>query len=437
MSRFFTTFTIMKTSRIRIVVLLGAFSIITIILFQVYWVYRTFDITESQFNQRVKIALYDVAERIADFNQSQVPYDPVKQVTSNYFVVNLEDFINPTILEFFLKSEFDKSNIHFDYEYAIYDCDTDEMVYGKYISQSPTGQDRSERTAEFRKQEGLVYYFGIIFPAKSITLLQSMNVWIISSLIIITALLFFSYAIFIILQQKKLSEIQRDFINNMTHEFKTPISTIAVASEVLSDPAIVKDPHRLLQYATIISEQNTRLKQQIEKILQNVSVEKKRIRLHLEEIDLTAVVRQLLNDIHVYYPGQAFSIRSELPDKQLVIMADRLHLINILINLIDNAIKYGGQEIAVSLQKRSGYALLAVEDNGPGIDRKYRNKIFQKFFRIPASEPTNIKGYGLGLFYVKNLITSHNWKIFVESEKGSGVRFVIQMKLKQDLYGKR
>lgn len=427
----------MKTSRIRIVVLLGAFSIITIILFQLYWVYRTFDITESQFNQRVEIALYDVAERMADFNRSQVPYDPVKQVTSNYFVVNLEDFIDPTILEFFLKSEFDKNNIPFDYEYAIYDCDTDEMVYGKYISQNPSGQERSGRTAEFRKQRGLVYYFGIIFPTKNITLLKSMNVWIISSLIIITALLFFSYAIFIILQQKKLSEIQRDFINNMTHEFKTPISTIAVASEVLSDPAIVDEPHRLFQYASIISEQNTRLKQQIEKILQNVSVEKKRIRLHLEEIDLTGVIMQLLHNIHAYYPGQTLSIRSELPDKPVVVMADRLHLMNILINLIDNAIKYGGKEIVLSLQKRSRDAWLAVEDNGPGINRKYRNKIFQKFFRIPATEPSNIKGYGLGLFYVKNLIVAHNWKIFVESEKGRGVRFIIQMKLKQDWHGKR
>lgn len=418
----------MKASRIRIAVLLGSFSIVTIILFQLNWVYNTFDITENQFNQRVKIALYDVAEQMARFNHSQIPRDPVKQITSNYFVVNQEDIIDPTILEYFLKSEFDQSDIRMDYEYAIYDCETEEMVYGRYISQSPEGSTKVTRDQDFLKQEGLIYYYGVIFPGKNISLLKSMNIWIISGLIIITALLFFSYAIFIILQQKKLSEIQKDFINNMTHEFKTPISTIAIASEALAQPGISRDPHRLFQYASIIGEQNDRLKQQIAKILQIATVEKSSIKLKMEKIELREMLEEVVNNIKIHYIDQTLSFTVEPEQEPVYVMADKLHFSNILFNLIENAIKYGGNQIKLSVEASPKIVRVVVEDNGPGIEPKYLGKIFQKFYRIPSPEPFNIKGYGLGLYYVKNLVSAHKWKIWVESKLSVGSRFIIQIK---------
>ncbi|MDD5507737.1 MAG: HAMP domain-containing sensor histidine kinase [Bacteroidales bacterium] len=400
----------------------------TIILFQLNWVYNTFDITENQFNQRVKIALYDVAEQMARFNHSQIPRDPVKQITSNYFVVNQEDIIDPTILEYFLKSEFDQSDIRMDYEYAIYDCETEEMVYGRYIPQSPGGSTKVTRAQDFLKQEGLIYYYGVIFPGKNISLLKSMNIWIISGLIIITALLFFSYAIFIILQQKKLSEIQKDFINNMTHEFKTPISTIAIASEALAQPGISRDPHRLFQYASIIGEQNDRLKQQIAKILQIATVEKSSIKLKMEKIEVREMLEEVVNNIKIHYIDQTLSFTVEPEQEPVYVMADKLHFSNILFNLIENAIKYGGNQIKLSVEASPEIVRVVVEDNGPGIEPKYLGKIFQKFYRIPSPEPFNIKGYGLGLYYVKNLVSAHKWKIWVESKLSVGSGFIIQIK---------
>ncbi|HOW25057.1 MAG TPA: HAMP domain-containing sensor histidine kinase [Bacteroidales bacterium] len=417
----------MKNSSIRLVVLLGSFSIVTILLFQLYWVYNTFDITENQFNQRVKIALYDVAEQMARFNQSQIPPDPVKQITSNYFVVNQEDIIDPTILEYFLKSEFEQSNIRMDFEYAIYNCETEEMVYGRYISQSPQGSTEVKRSEDFLKQEGLIYYYGVIFPGKNVSLLKSMDIWIISGLIIITALMFFSYAVFIILQQKKLSEIQKDFINNMTHEFKTPISTIAIASEALVQPEISGDPHRLFQYASIIGEQNERLKQQIEKVLQIATVEKSKIKLKLEKIELRKMLEEAVNNVKVHYPDPSLSFAIEAGQEPVYVLADRLHFSNILFNLLENAIKYGGNQIRLSIENFQWNVRVIVEDNGPGIDRNDLDKIFQKFYRIPSPEPSNIKGYGLGLYYVKNLVSAHKWKIWAESQLSAGSRFIIQI----------
>ncbi|MCD4664357.1 MAG: hypothetical protein K8R68_03735, partial [Bacteroidales bacterium] len=230
----------MKSNHIRIAVLLGSISIVGIILFQWYWVNKSFSLVEEQFNRKVEIALYNVAEKMATFNNSELPNEnPVRQMSSNYFIVDINDVIDAKILDHYLKTEFEYSNINIDYEYAIYDCETNRMVYGNYIKQNGAGDMKEKK---FQKYDEFTYYFGIIFPSKTLYVLNNMNIWLISSFVLFTAIIFFAYAIFIILKQKRLSEVQKDFINNMTHEFKTPISTIGISANVLSDPEIVNDP---------------------------------------------------------------------------------------------------------------------------------------------------------------------------------------------------
>jgi two-component system phosphate regulon sensor histidine kinase PhoR len=216
----------------------------------------------------------------------------------------------------------------------------------------------------------------------------------------------------------------------MTHEFKTPISTIAIASEVLAQPEISRDPHRLFQYASIIGDQNERLKQQIEKVLQIATVEKSKIKLKLEKIELREVLEEAVNNIKIHYTDPSLSFAIESGQEPVHVMADRLHFTNILVNLIENAIKYGGNQIHLSIEDSHGIVRVVAEDNGPGIERKYLDKIFQKFYRIPSPEPSNIKGYGLGLYYVKTIVSAHKWKIWAESKLSAGSRFIIQIKKK-------
>jgi two-component system phosphate regulon sensor histidine kinase PhoR len=415
----------MKSNHIRIAVLLGSVSIIGIILFQLYWVNKSYDLAEEQFNKTVKIALYNVAQKMAEFNGSELPNEnPVKQISSNYFIVDINNVIDAKILDHFLKTEFEYSNIHIDYEYAIYDCETNEMVYGNYIKQNDIPKKEKQK---FQKFDEFTYYFGILFPSKMLYIINSMNIWLISSFVLFTAIIFFAYSMFIILKQKRLSEIQKDFINNMTHEFKTPISTIGISAEVLSDPEIVNSPERLKNYAEIIAGQNKRLENQIEKVLQLAQLEKSKFKLKKEEFDIHKVIKQVGEAFKLTVDRKKGTLHCNLKAENPVITGDKLHTTNIIYNLLDNAFKYSIEkpDITISTWNKDNRLYLEISDKGIGISKKYRKRIFDKFFRIPTGNIHDVKGFGLGLNYVKSIVHSHNWKIKVESEPGKGSRFII------------
>lgn len=415
----------MKNINIRLLVLLGAFSIVSIILFQVYWIYNTYIITSNQFNQRVKIALYSVAEHLADFSNAELPYNVVNQVTSNYFVVNTATHIDAKILEHYLITVFQQHNISLDCEYAIYNCETNQMTYGNYLGKKSSEIERSN-PRKFEKQEGLVYYFGVIFPGKTNYILESINVWFISAMIIIMALAFFSYAIFIILRQKRLSEIQKDFVDNMTHEFKTPVSSIALAANSLQEPGIELQPERITRYSHIIAEQNLRLQKHIEKVLEVVSLQKIRKDFSKELFDLNQLIDEVINANDGNHAVK-FNIRAD----NAFINADKHHISNILYNLLDNAKKYAGQDadIEFTTERKGRLLVLSISDDGPGIQAKYLKHIFDKFFRVPTGNVHTIKGFGLGLYYVKRIVEDHGWKIYALSEVGIGTTIKIEINI--------
>lgn len=417
----------MKSNQIRIAVILGSLSIIGIIVFQLYWVNKSYGLAEQQFNRTVEIALYNVADKMVRFNGNELPNEnPVRQISSNYFIVDINEIIDASILDHYLKTEFEYSNIQIDYEYAIYDCETDKMVFGKYIN--PAAKAKHDES-KFQKYDEFTYYFGIIFPSKTMYILNNMNIWLISGFVLITAIIFFAYAVFIILRQKRLSEIQKDFINNMTHEFKTPISTIGISADVLADPEITKDPIRLQNYTTIISDQNKRLKNQIEKVLQVASIEKNKLHLKLEKVNLHELINDVSNGFKLTVKDKNGELSFQLNAENPVIMADKTHLTNVIYNLIDNAVKYSQDAPIISIHtfKLDRKVYLEISDKGIGFEKKYQQKIFNKFFRIPTGNIHNIKGFGLGLNYVKNIIDSHRWEITVKSKLDEGSQFIISI----------
>jgi two-component system phosphate regulon sensor histidine kinase PhoR len=383
---------------------------------------------EEQFNRKVEIALYNVAEKMATFNQSELPNEnPVRQISSNYFIVDINDVIDAKILDHYLKTEFEYSDIIIDYEYAIYDCETNKMVYGSYIKHNGEGEV-SEKT--FQKYDEFTYYFGIIFPSKTLFLLNNMNIWLISFFVLVTAIVFFAYAIFIILRQKRLSEIQKDFINNMTHEFKTPISTIGISAGVIADPAILSDPNRLKNYAGIISEQNKRLENQIEKVLQLATIDSNKLVLKKEPLDTHKIILEVVKGFDINLKEKNGVVYCDLKAENQIVQGDRQHFTNVIYNLLDNAVKYSqlNPRIEINTFSKSGKFYLQIIDNGIGIDKKHLKRIFDKFFRVPTGNIHNVKGFGLGLNYVMNIIEAHKWSIKVNSEPGSGSTFTIIIK---------
>jgi two-component system phosphate regulon sensor histidine kinase PhoR len=229
----------------------------------------------------------------------------------------------------------------------------------------------------------------------------------------------------VIMEQKRLSELQKDFINNMTHEFKTPISSIKIASDFLSNDNHIKNDIRLTKYVQIIREQNQRLNDQVEKVLNVARLEKDSIELKKEIFEINTTLQQIINNESLKLKTGNISF---VPiGYAIMIHADKLHFVNVIANMIDNAIKYSDENpiVEILLNEVQDNVLLTVKDNGVGIDNESQKKLFDKFYRVSTGNVHNVKGFGLGLFYVKNICNAHGWALQVISSPGQGSRFII------------
>ncbi len=418
----------MSRTTLRIVIILAALSIVGITMTQIYWVRRAFDLRENQFNHDVNAALSNVARQIFQINKTPSPSNtPVEQISTNYFVVNISGPIDSGLLEFLLITEFEKNNVTAGFEYGIYDCIDKCMVGGNSISPKKVKMHVQTPALPAMNNDG--YYFGVQFPGLKANLISQMGIWGFSSAVMLIVIFFFVYTLFVILRQKRLSEIQKDFINNMTHEFKTPISTIAISTEVLRDPGIIHTPERLLNYATIIQNENNRLKQQVERVLQMARFEKEDIGLKKEILDVHEVIREATKNISLSLEEKKGKIELLLEATSSKVFVDRLHFTNVFYNLLDNAIKYSSSapEIHISTKTINSFIQIEIKDNGVGISEENQKKIFHRFYRVPTGNLHDIKGFGLGLNYVKSIIEAHKGKISIESEPGKGSTFKLSI----------
>lgn len=422
----------MKSSTIRFIVILGALCIIGITITQLYWVRRAFDLKEAEFERTVNAALFNVAYQIFDINNTPSPTaNPVKQVSTNYFIVMVNGDVDARLLEFLLKSEFEKRNIKVDFEYGIYDCAKEKMKYGDYVPLLSSKEKVTNK--KLPAWNHYAYYFGVQFPNREAHLINQLGIWSFSSFVLLIVIVFFAYTLFIILKQKRLSEIQKDFINNMTHEFKTPISTIALSTEVLKNPDIVRQPERLLNYTTIIEKENSRLKQHVERVLQMARLDKEDIGLKKERVDIHVLIQDAIkNTTHALHEKQG-RVVTEFAASRSLLEADKLHLTNVFNNLIDNAIKYCREtpHIIIRTIDSGRNITVEVQDNGIGIGQENQKRVFQKFYRVPTGNVHDVKGFGLGLSYVKTVVEAHKGTIRLESELNKGSTFKISLPLDQ------
>ncbi|GAB4500168.1 MAG: HAMP domain-containing sensor histidine kinase [Saprospiraceae bacterium] len=424
------------TNRIvRRVIVLGAISMLSLLAVQTYWVLRTWDLQEQEFNRKVTQALMDASAELALATPFDLPpQDLIERLSSNYYVVNVDNPFDPSMLEFFLKKSFENQGLHEDFQYGIFDCSNKQMVTGrtiKYNKAKPFGVSNlqaDEALPPHNKSE-LNYYFGVRFTDKNANILSNMWIVIVFTALMLITLAFFIYSMFVILRQKQLSELQRDFINNMTHEFKTPISTINISTDVFLGNEKIKEDSRLDRYAHIIKEQVLRLNTQVEKVLQLAKIERDKIELNLEELDLTDLIKGVSPTIEMKVNEAKGTLHLDLAATNALVKADRLHLTNIVHNLVDNGVKYskGAPEIRVGLRNEGNDLVFSVQDNGIGIAKEHQKHVFDKFYRVPTGNVHNVKGFGLGLFYVKTICKEHRWKLNLHSEPGKGTTIEIRM----------
>ncbi len=423
----------MTNTVIRRVIVMGALACLSLLAIQTYWVLRTWDIQEREFNRKVNQAMLDAANQLAGLNLFDLPTNRlVDQVSSNYWVVNVNNVFEATELELCLDRAFEAQGLKEDYLYGIFDCSSDQMVQGKFVKYSAGSAGRIPISEPLPKHSDsdFIYYFGVQFPGKSSNILSNMWIVIAFSVLMLVTLVFFSYSMFVILRQKQLSELQRDFINNMTHEFKTPISTINISTDVFLQNEKVKEDPRLNRYAGIIKEQVLRLNTQVEKVLQLAKIERDNIELNIEKLDLAELIYSISPSIELKINDKKGNLQLSLTASNTVVYADRIHLTNILHNLVDNAVKYtrDNPEIKISLFDGPGKKLtLSIQDNGIGIAREHQKRVFDKFYRVPTGNLHNVKGFGLGLFYVKTVCKQHKWHLEMDSKPGEGTNIRIVM----------
>jgi two-component system phosphate regulon sensor histidine kinase PhoR len=424
----------MTNTIIRRVIVLGAISILSLLSIQTYWLLRTWDLQEREFNRKVIQALLDTAHELQRASNPPFelpPTDLIQQKYSNYYVVNIDQQFNADNLEHFLEIAFENQGMKEDFQYGVFDCSSEQMVAGKMIRYTKEHTTKIYTSDQLPAHEGheLTYYFGVRFPNKSANLLSNMWIVVVFTILILITVAFFIYAMFIILRQKQLSEMQRDFINNMTHEFKTPISTINISTDVFLQNETIRADSRLNRYAGIIKEQVLRLNTQVEKVLQLAKIDRDNIELNLEDIDLGALIRSISPSIEIKVGEKNGALHLALSPDPVVVRADRLHLTNILHNLVDNGVKYCKvqPEVTIGLRKEGKFAYLSVKDNGIGIPKEYQKRVFDKFYRVPTGNVHNVKGFGLGLYYVKFICQAHRWKLDLQSEPGKGTKIEIKM----------
>lgn len=228
-------------------------------------------------------------------------------------------------------------------------------------------------------------------------------------------------------KQKELADIKNDFINNMTHEFKTPISTISLAVEVMKDKEMGQDSSKLNRYLTIIQDENSRLGMQVEKVLQMALLDKGEVKLRLEKINIHEVIEQVLTNLAVQIESKSGIVHLELNAKQPEMYADEVHLTNIIFNLLDNAIKYSPENLAINISTETNDNMLTIRisDKGIGMTNDQLARIFEKFYRVPTGNVHDVKGFGLGLSYVKKMVELHGGQVAVQSKPGVGTTFEV------------
>ena len=422
----------MSRRTIIITILLALISLVIIIAGQVFWVRKAYALQEEQFNKRVFVALSEVVKQIHIINKDSAQADPVEQMTSNYFIANINDTPQPYLLENLIKSEFIKSDLREDFEYGIYDCFTDSIVFGSKVSWNDSLQTQpAKRIQNLKDFQSDGHYFGVLFPNKTAFIILQLDFWMYSSIVILLIIIFFSYTIFVMLRQKKLTDIRTDFVNNMTHELKTPISTIGLSAEAISQTAVQEDKSRLNQYINIIKSENGRLKTQVERVLQIASLTPKKVQLKNDRMD----IHELLKTASETFQIQAADKEGELTfmpgAEHYHVKGDVVHITNVIHNLLDNAIKYAEGRPLVKVRTFNDAdlnLLVEVADNGVGIGRQHQKMIFEKFYRVPTGDLHSVRGFGLGLFYVKTVLKAHKANIKVHSEPGKGSTFTLIFK---------
>lgn len=344
----------------------------------------------------------------------------------------IEERVNFKNLDQYLKSGLVDNGINLDYHFKVMDSDGREVYHCSDYSDEGNESTYSQPLF-LNDPPARMSVVKVHFPGKRNYIFSSVSFMIPSFIFTLVLLVTFIFTIYIVFRQKKLTEMKNDFINNMTHEFKTPISTISLAAQMLKDPAVGKSPAMFQHISGVINDETKRLRFQVEKVLQMSMFDRQRATLKSKELDANELIRGVIHTFALKVERYNGKIESELTAEDPIIFADEMHITNVIFNLMDNAVKYKRPDVDLELMVKtwneSGKLMISIQDNGIGIKKENLKKIFEKFYRVHTGNLHDVKGFGLGLAYVKKIILDHKGTIRAESEPNVGTKFIIALPL--------
>ena len=418
----------MNRKVITIIIILTSVSLVAALITQLFWVRDAWLLKEDHFNNSVKIALKSVVNQL--MTSEEVYTTGMANVDTNLCKehINLFSVVNPGNLDSLLHEEFLSMEINEEFSYGVYRSADKLFVMGKYNGTLQQLIDSPHWVSLTCICQTESYLLTVYFPyQRSMILSQMIILPVMSGLFLMVLIFSFFFTIYTVLKQKKLSEMKTDFVNNMTHEFKTPISTISVSSEMLAKDAVVKYPDKVKKYAKIIFDENTRLKNQVERVLQIAIIDKEDYKLKFKEVDVHEIIRECMDNFNIQIIERNGNLKSNLEALQYMVTVDKEHFTNVINNLLDNANKYSPEspDIKINTINNSGKIEISIEDTGIGISKENQADVFKKFHRLQTGNIHNAKGFGIGLFYVKTMVGKMGGKIDIESEINKGSRFTV------------
>jgi two-component system phosphate regulon sensor histidine kinase PhoR len=421
-----------KKSTFLIIVFITGIALAGIIFIQFYWIRNAILVQEEQFDSRVRLALKGAVNQMYENKSDTCAEGLFCSQNCHRKDSVLKNGLNIDALKPLINAEFSEAGLHGPYVYGIF---IPNALQPEYISKRGFEAElrKSNHIASLScifKNDQMV--LGAWFPDERNRVMNSIFGWLLTCFILLAVLVFgFIFTIYSFLRQKKISEMKSDFVNNITHEFKTPIATISLASEMLLKPSVLVSETKARKYAGIIYDENIRLKNQVDNVLQLASLDRGTFNLKYKPIDIHKLIYKATESFQLLIKEKNGSLKLLLNAVNHQSYADSMHIENIISNLLDNANKYspGIPDITISTFNRNDHIVVAVEDKGIGISKENQKRIFRKLYRVHTGNLHDVKGFGLGLYYVKRLIEAHNGNVNLHSEPGKGSRFEISLPL--------
>ena len=411
-----------------VIIVLTSVSLIAALVTQLLWVRDAGLLKADQFDNSIRMVLKSVVNQMMSIDERFAPEEAGIDSTFYWQHVELLSVVQPRLLDSLLHAEIKSLKIQSEYYYAVFRATDNLFIMGNGENKLPqliTSPLHISLTSLCQAEN---YVLAVFFPNQRSLVVNSMIILpVMSGLFLLVLVFSFFFTIYFIIKQKKLTDMKADFVNNLTHEFKTPISTISVTSEILGKEQVIQSPEKVTRYARIIYEENQRLKNMVERVLQIAIIDREDYKPNIKEVDVHDIIQLCSENYKLLIAEKKGCLVIKTNAQHSIIPADREHMINIFNNLLDNAYKYSPEHphITISTANQNGNIRIEVEDKGIGISKENQAAIFKKFHRLQTGDIHDVKGFGIGLFYVKSITEKMGGKVELISELNKGSRFIL------------